>query len=1473
MMDTLEEMKRSILTKLESYRRNQNDFIRDKEEDKSTQLIVQLKRMDGSAYKTTDLQSNPSEVVIGTCPEPQCEVSDVNVVQLDSNEPLLDENDETGDKLLSTSFESEIDVELDDKDVDGQPYDVNRLVHEAENLRCTYYQIDTGGNLANPSDIYFDPGTNVFGNEPESMENQTEVILHIPSPEENQLDNNSWNNERFEFQGNNNNMTLARKNFLNLEHIFLKKVQEDMERKNYAQKLMSKARYYDIIRIIKETKTKPLLSVRDRRFRKNYDILTIGETDKLIFPIKDLDAPIIYYVHIEEMFHILIDVHFGSRHVGKRSMWVELKKKYMNFTKDVIAIFVDLCVCNPRPVRINASTVHIQELMQTPIVEDIPEIVAVENFNTMESRFTEKMNQIADCMVDSIFFITKSDYHKFLQYVKNIDGNVSRQKGIIVRRLLRRLAVETICGKETLIAAKQFNPIEGGYLKYLHIEELFAVIHKVHITMKHAAKDVMFLLLRKEYMNIAMVAVEEYIELCQVCRRTKMSSREARRSNYLESDELVLDLYILDKTPHSSLSIPEMNLLFNLRLRELIDFSDCNVLTKQSYFLLIDEVKTAQSKMSKDLRDHHLSCLYDVIKHQDTEILTNSFQQPEETPFIIKQYIYFEQAFFIIHNCHISSGHGGSDIMIAKLTEKYQNINTDMVTLYLEICGFCLNKYAAYNRILIRRPPKTVEENQTEECLPTNPHEQNQHRTSLLDTDENGLQEAEDAEDEEVILIETSSDSSSDVEEVEGADRNTSKKLDETEDRTSDYRSSVQSQEGLGSDITEKQTKEYDQAEVIEREEPNLVDVDVKFEIEIEENAVNNDRPENQLRLHSKLSNIKDHRSSSLLLSIDIDTGPEVETANESSLVTQEIDHQVNKKNNDGLMETGSVNESITPTEDTGDVIKQASSAIIASAINHETAKIGETCTDCNLEEIEDRQEPLEKGLEGSMKQMSETNGSNQVDIFQSKDTGTAQEKHSDMHDSEPSEKHTSHLDEVFTSASVVADSEEEPTDQSIGAASIIPEKEHIQHDVEDIGCGTVTSESTCKKCKRCQTFTTDASTQTRKIGTVESESSKKNKSCNSLQKLNDVSALERKTRFIERLRGTKRVNGSIISQKAYLYLIEQVKKSKTDDLSKLAIDKNRINNYDVVTSDNTERLVTPMKTGNSMKIYVHIEEVFDIIDSAHTDTNHGGMLRMLKILRRKYQNVTKDMIRMYLETCSVCQKKFDMTSRCQVDMIDMQNNQVDGYSYVLVYHHHTKLVQLRPLKSKQVIDVAEAILDIFAILGAPSILHTSRSRNFTSCLVREICKQWSQIKVIPGKPKSKQANTVKIENMLACWMKAHDRKWTHGLRYLQVEINTDKTCLNAHQATFGTTFGFGLRSPLDHVTTEKELETVLYDGDCDIEVVGSEDSSEEFSDETDEPSSDTSTTEDEFVTVSSSYSVVRTKGDDNNTRKKPRLT
>lgn len=61
-----------------------------------------------------------------------------------------------------------------------------------------------------------------------------------------------------------------------------------------------------------------------------------------------------------------------------------------------------------------------------------------------------------------------------------------------------------------------------------------------------------------------------------------------------------------------------------------------------------------------------------------------------------------------------------------------------------------------------------------------------------------------------------------------------------------------------------------------------------------------------------------------------------------------------------------------------------------------------------------------------------------------------------------------------------------------------------------------------------------------------------------------------------------------------------------------------------------------------------------------------------------------------------------------------MQSEPDGDYKFILNYQDHlTKYVVLRPLKTKTANEVADVLLDVFCLFGAPNILHSDNGREF----------------------------------------------------------------------------------------------------------------------------------------------------------------
>ena len=62
--------------------------------------------------------------------------------------------------------------------------------------------------------------------------------------------------------------------------------------------------------------------------------------------------------------------------------------------------------------------------------------------------------------------------------------------------------------------------------------------------------------------------------------------------------------------------------------------------------------------------------------------------------------------------------------------------------------------------------------------------------------------------------------------------------------------------------------------------------------------------------------------------------------------------------------------------------------------------------------------------------------------------------------------------------------------------------------------------------------------------------------------------------------------------------------------------------------------------------------------------------------------------------------------------MIDFQSNADKLFKFITVYQDHlTKFVVIKPLKTKTAEEVAYNLIDIFTLLGAPSILQSDNGR------------------------------------------------------------------------------------------------------------------------------------------------------------------
>ncbi|XP_031332774.1 KRAB-A domain-containing protein 2-like [Photinus pyralis] len=273
-----------------------------------------------------------------------------------------------------------------------------------------------------------------------------------------------------------------------------------------------------------------------------------------------------------------------------------------------------------------------------------------------------------------------------------------------------------------------------------------------------------------------------------------------------------------------------------------------------------------------------------------------------------------------------------------------------------------------------------------------------------------------------------------------------------------------------------------------------------------------------------------------------------------------------------------------------------------------------------------------------------------------------------------------------------------------------------------------------------------------------------------------------------------KSTHFNVLTKDKYQQLINEVETAANTD-KKTPLQQRRLKRFSVIDIGGVKKLVAARERNENIKYYLTVDELYDVIDAAHVAVGHGGRDRMLAETSKKYANITKEEIQLYLSMCQVCHMKknkkkqglvskpilhSEMNSRCQVDLIDFQTQPDDKFKFIMVYQDHlTTFVLLRPLQSKRAEEVAYQLNDIFLTLGAPCILQSDNGREFVNKVISEVTQLWPELKIVHGKPRHSQSQgsveraNQDIENMLASWMADNKTtKWSEGLRYVQFMKN-----------------------------------------------------------------------------------------------------
>ncbi|RZB40243.1 hypothetical protein BDFB_001407 [Asbolus verrucosus] len=274
--------------------------------------------------------------------------------------------------------------------------------------------------------------------------------------------------------------------------------------------------------------------------------------------------------------------------------------------------------------------------------------------------------------------------------------------------------------------------------------------------------------------------------------------------------------------------------------------------------------------------------------------------------------------------------------------------------------------------------------------------------------------------------------------------------------------------------------------------------------------------------------------------------------------------------------------------------------------------------------------------------------------------------------------------------------------------------------------------------------------------------------------------------------RNSVHLNSACFSKRKYDEVIEKVTRAKQKVRNKLPSDYHLLKKYDVLQTEGSKRLILPLKGLESNIIYyVQDDELFDILLETHLSLDHGGRDKMMKVLKQTYKNITYKDIMIFLNLCKYCMKKHkrekkevlekptcsnELNSVCQLDLIDFQSHPDNEFKFIMVYQEKwTKFCILKPLKSNQVDEVANNLIDIFTTMGAPVLLQSNKGNEFVNALIDNLKVFWSTLQITHVKYEQNTVSTnQEIENMVTTWMRNNlTSKWSEGLRFIQLKKNT----------------------------------------------------------------------------------------------------
>ncbi|XP_060104220.1 uncharacterized protein LOC132578298 [Heteronotia binoei] len=129
-------------------------------------------------------------------------------------------------------------------------------------------------------------------------------------------------------------------------------------------------------------------------------------------------------------------------------------------------------------------------------------------------------------------------------------------------------------------------------------------------------------------------------------------------------------------------------------------------INRDRYQTLIEEVKEAKRLRSKKGKHYRRLRRFSILNIGTEEKLVVPVS-PGHTEVVF--FVQYEDLFDILHEAHITIGHGGRTRMLKELSRRYKNVTAEAVMTYLKLCELCQKKQSGPKKGFAARPALPTE--------------------------------------------------------------------------------------------------------------------------------------------------------------------------------------------------------------------------------------------------------------------------------------------------------------------------------------------------------------------------------------------------------------------------------------------------------------------------------------------------------------------------------------------------------------------------------------------------------------------------------------------------------------------------------------------------------------------------------------------------------------------------------------------